>query len=175
MAGICPRKKNVKGFHSVYLFNEEQTIINFLLYPIILNKMANTLIYDRVLLFKNKFEEHLQQEFDILPMHFKAMKDLKDIPLDRIAERLDYMMTEDEYFAGEVGKCTVNAFVRNFNRFRSADAIKQQIDESKKAKEIQKKIEETHYKCEKCNQSVKKSMRYNHDNFTCPMILMGKK
>jgi len=136
--------------------------------------MKNTIVYDRVLLFKNKFEEHLQQDFDILPMHFKQMKDLSNIELDKIAERLDFMMTEDEYFAGDVGKCTITAFVRNFNRFRSTELSKSKIDEAMKAKEMQKKLNENFFKCEKCGQNIKRSQRHNHEAYICPAITAHK-
>jgi len=93
--------------------------------------MRDTSVYDRVTLFKQKYEEHLHEEFFILPMHYKEMKNLKGVPLDEIAKRLDYMMVEDEWFAGDVQRCTVNSFIRNFSRFISSKAIS-------KDKEIQK-------------------------------------
>ena len=137
--------------------------------------MRNTVIYDRVLLFKNKFEEHLQQDFDILPQHFRQIQDLKNIELDKIAERLDYMMTEDEYFAGDVGKCTIPAFVRNFNRFRSTEISRSLIDEKKRAEEIKKKAEAIYYRCNDCGQQVKRSMRHNHEMYICQKSLTQTK
>lgn len=133
--------------------------------------MKNPIIYDRVLLFKNKYEQHLMQDFDILPMHFKQMKDLSNIELDKIAERLDFMMTEDEFFAGDVGKCTITSFVRNFNRFRSTEISKSKIDETMKAKELQKKLDEKYFICEKCKQRVKRTEKLNHEKYTCPTLL----
>ncbi len=132
--------------------------------------MRNTVVYDRVLLFKNKFEEHLREDFDVLPMHFKQMKDLVNIELDRIAERLDFMMTEDEFFAGDPQKCTINAFVKNFNRFRSSGDTKSKLDEAKKARDMQKKQLELYYQCDKCGHNVKKTNRYNHEMYICQAV-----
>lgn len=133
--------------------------------------MRNTVVFDRVLLFKNKFEQHLQEQFDILPQHYKQIKPLLNIELDKIAERLDFMMTEHEWFAGDVQRCTINAFVNNFNNLRSSEQTKVKIDESKKAKEIEKKMEQNYFKCEKCSQQIKRTEKFNHENYTCPTLL----
>lgn len=102
------------------------------------------------------------EEFDILPMHYKQMKDLAGIPLDKIAERLDYMMKDDDFFSGNMGACTIPAFVRNFNRFRASDR--------KKELEQKKKEEELYYTCADCGRKEKRVNRNVH-HYNCPAYL----
>ena len=129
----------------------------------------NTVIYDRVLLYKNKFEEHFETEYFETPVDFRRMKQLANVPLEEIAKRLDFMMTEHEWFAGEVQRCTVNAFVNNFNSFVSVSRVK--IDEAKKAREMQRIMEEKYYRCDRCGQNVKRAERTNHERYTCPSLI----
>lgn len=136
--------------------------------------MVNTIIYDRVMLFKQKFEEHLGAEFDVLPQHFRHMKALSNIPLDRISERLDFMMTEHEFFAGDITRCTLNAFINNFNSFRPTTEAKAKVDEAIKAREMQKRLQQNYYTCPKCGQNVKRSNQYNHEQYICQAVNVKK-
>lgn len=116
--------------------------------------MRNTIIYDRVILFKQKFEEHFLEEFDILPAHFRQIQDLAEIPLDKIAERLDYMMRDDQFFSGNISACTIPAFVRNFNRFRPSNR--------KEELEKKKREEELFYICPDCGKKEKRVNKASH-------------
>jgi hypothetical protein len=126
--------------------------------------MANA-IHDRVLLFKNKFEEHLLEEFFILPMHYRQISQLEHIPLEKIAERLDYMMTRHEFFRGNVNACTINAFVKNFNNLQQTD--------KRERLEQQKKIDEMYFVCPDCKQKVKRTNIDSH-KYNCVKLVAQK-
>lgn len=105
----------------------------------------------RILLFKQKWDERYNPE-DYTPIwsfDSKMMSELREVPLDTIAERLEvYMNRTDDWIINS--RHSLNAFVRNFNRF---------IPEKKYVRPIQPNTD--WFKCGDCHSVFKTENEYS--------------
>lgn len=79
-------------------------------------RRADSPTHQRLYLFAQKWEEHYVGEtYAILwGMDMKWMKELEEVPMDTIAERLDIYFKDGWY---NNCKHSLQAFVKNFNKF----------------------------------------------------------
>ena len=117
----------------------------------------------RLLLFSQKWEENYQGERYIILWGFdqKLMKELEDVPLDTIAERLTIYFKDSWY---RNCKHSVNAFVKNFNKFIDENPGSDRKQNGRQQTQpLGKSLDEIEYYCEPCKRNHK-------GNELCPQL-----